>query len=172
MKKEKDLFFMKKALKQASIAFKNGEVPVGAIVVDSDGNILSRGYNQIEKKGCQCAHAEIIAIQKACKKVGTWRLDGCCIYVTLEPCLMCLGLIQLSRIRTLYFGAICKEFGSGLKLAKKHKLYKKRLGIVGGLQEKESIDILKQFFVKLRKKRKVYCEAKDSVSGESKTQIT
>ena len=161
MKKEKDLFFMNKALKQAYIAFKNGEVPVGAVIVDSNGRILSRGHNQIEKKGCQSAHAEVLSIQRACKEIGTWRLDGCCIYVTLEPCLMCLGLIQLSRIKTVYFGAISNEFGSGLRLAKKRKLYKKKLGVVGGLQEKESIDILKQFFVKLRKKRKVYSEAKN-----------
>ena len=152
---------MDKALKQAAVAFKNGEVPVGAIVVDSKGEILSRGYNKIEKKGCQSGHAEVIAIQKACKKVGTWRLDGCCIYVTLEPCLMCLGLIQLSRIKTVYFGATSKEFGSGLAQAKKHKLYKKDLGIVGGLKEKESADILKKFFVSLRKKRKACSETKN-----------
>lgn len=150
---EQELFFMDKALKQAAVAFKKGEVPVGAIVVDSDGKILSRGYNKIEKNGCQSSHAEIIAIQKACKKFGTWRLDGCSIYVTLEPCLMCLGLIQLSRIKTVYFGAVCKEFGSGLTRAKEHKLYKKDLEIIGGLKDKQSSDLMKQFFVRLRKNR-------------------
>ena len=160
IKKEKNLIFMQKALNQAKLALKNEEVPVGAIIVGPDENIISKGHNKTEKLGCQTGHAEIIAIEKACKKLGTWRLDNCSIYVSLEPCLMCLGLIQLSRIKTLYFGALSKEFGSGLQKAFKHKMYKKDLLIFGGLKENESIDILRQFFMILRKKRKVTCERK------------
>ena len=160
MFEKKDLFIMKKALNQAELAYKKGEVPVGAVVVDSQGVVLSRGYNKIEKKLCQCQHAEVVAIKKACKKLGTWRLDDCSIYVTLEPCLMCFGLIKLSRIKNLYFGATCKEFGSGLQEATKHELYKKNLKIVGGLEEKLAVNILKRFFKSVRKKRKGFCETK------------
>lgn len=152
---EKDLFFMQKALAQADIAFKNGEVPVGAVIVDSNGKIIARAHNKIEGIGCQFGHAEVLAIKKACKKIGDWRLDNCSIYVTLEPCLMCLGLIQLSRIKNLYFGALSEEFGSDLSDAKNHKLYKKDLMVVGGLKEKECVDILKLFFKNLRKKKRI-----------------
>ncbi len=98
-------FFMTKALHQAERALAHEEVPIGAIVVAKDGKIIARAYNQIEKKGTQCAHAEALAIQRAGKKLGDWRLHGCWIYVTLEPCLMCFGLIQLSRIEGLVYGA-------------------------------------------------------------------
>ncbi|MFH1461558.1 MAG: nucleoside deaminase [bacterium] len=169
MWKEKDLFFMQKALMQANVAFKKNEVPVGVVIVDDAGKIVSRAYNKIEGIGCQAGHAEVLAIKKACKKIGGWRLDGCSIYVTLEPCLMCLGLIQLSRIKNLYFGAVSEEFGSGLSDVKKHKFYKKDLKIAGGLKEKECADILKLFFKNIRKKKRVYYETKTRVFGKSKT---
>lgn len=154
MKKDRNILIMDQALKQAKIALSKKEVPVGAVIVDSSGVILSKGYNKIESSGCQTGHAEVITIERACKKLGTWRLDDCSIYVTLEPCLMCLGLIQLSRIKALYFGAVSKDFGSGLSKAKGHKLYRKGLKIVGGLKETESADILKQFFIEIRKKER------------------
>jgi len=93
MKKNNE-YFMSKALLQAKIALKKGEVPIGAVLVDSSGNILSRGHNLVETKGMQTAHAEMLAIERACKKQGDWRLDDCMLYVTLEPCLMCFGLIH------------------------------------------------------------------------------
>ncbi|KKP23877.1 MAG: Cytidine and deoxycytidylate deaminase zinc-binding region [candidate division TM6 bacterium GW2011_GWF2_28_16] len=154
MKKNINMFFMQEALGQAKKALKKKEVPVGAIVVGPDNKILSRAYNKIEKNGCQTGHAEILAIQKACKKLKTWRLDDCSIYITLEPCIMCFGLIQLSRIKNLYFGAKSQEFGSGISDLKQHKLYKKDLNIVAGLKEIESVDILKKFFTELRKLKK------------------
>lgn len=155
MKNKKHEFFMQKALLQAKVALKKGEVPVGAVIVDAQGNILARGYNKIEKSGCQTAHAEVVAIHKACKKINDWRLEGCAIYVTLEPCLMCFGLIQLSRMKSLFFGAQSSQFGCGLQKdgTTDLKLYKKDLIIKGGLKEKESIDILKQFFKTIRKKK-------------------
>lgn len=154
MNNDKNIFMMDQALKQAKIALVHGEVPVGAIVVDSEGAVLSSGHNKIESSACQTGHAEVIAIQRACEKKGSWRLDDCSIYVTLEPCLMCFGLIQLSRIKNLYFGAVSNDFGSGLGQAKKLKLYRNSLNIVGGLKETESADILKQFFIKIRKKER------------------
>ena len=81
----KDIFFMEQALVQAHKAMDNDEVPIGAIVVDPDGQRVATGYNCVEKRGCQIAHAEMIALKKACTKVGDWRLDGYWVYVTLEP---------------------------------------------------------------------------------------
>jgi tRNA(adenine34) deaminase len=167
MTETKHNFFMQEALKQAKIALKKGEVPVGAVLVDSSGKILARGYNKIEKMGCQVAHAESIVIQKACKKFKDWRLDGCWLYVTLEPCLMCFGLIQLSRIKGLVFGANSEFLGAGLGCLKegdRYKVFNKNLEIKSGLKEKESTDILKRFFKALRKKRKVKCEAEKRIS--------
>ena len=154
LKNKEHEFFMEKALRQAEMALKKKEVPIGAIVVDSCGNILGRGYNKIESTGCQTAHAEVLAIQKACKKIKDWRLDGCWIYVTLEPCLMCLGLIQLSRMKGVVFGATSDLFGFGYGKKEECKQYKKDLIIKGGLKDLQSADILKRFFEALRKKRK------------------
>lgn len=167
MKKDEKIFFMKKALRQAEIAFKKNEVPIGAIIVDKNNNIISRAYNKIEKIGCQTGHAEVQAIKKACKKIGTWRLDDYSIYVTLEPCLMCLGLIQLSRIKNLYFGAMNKEYGSGLNFVKKHKLKRKNLYIWGGLLENQSIDILRRFFKRVRNNKKSIKEVKNETKKRS-----
>lgn len=145
---------MSKALMQARIALRHGEVPIGAIIVDSKGIILARAYNKIEQDQCQTAHAEALAIKKACKKSGDWRLNGCWIYVTLEPCLMCLGLIQLSRIDGIVFGAESPLFGSGLGDMSKFPSYAKNLKIEGGVSAEESIALLQAFFKGLRKKGK------------------
>jgi tRNA(adenine34) deaminase len=155
MNENRHLFYMEKALLQAKVAFKKNEVPVGAVVVSSEGKILGRGHNQIEKKKCQAAHAEILAIQSACKKTGDWRLDGCWLYVTLEPCLMCLGLIQLSRFKGVVFGTTSDVFGFGFKKKDSVRLYKKDLIIKAGLKEMQCADILKRFFKEIRMKGKV-----------------
>ena len=96
--------FMNEALKEAKKAYKINEVPVGCIIV-KDGKIISRGYNKREKTQNPLAHAEIICINKACKKINNWRLDGCDLYVTLQPCQMCLGAIKQARISNVYYGA-------------------------------------------------------------------
>ncbi len=145
IKKNND-FFMQKALDQAKLAFKIGEVPVGAVIVDSDGEVLAKGYNKIEKDKCQLYHAEVIAIKKACKKKGDWRLDDCWMYVTLEPCLMCLGLMKLSRLKGVIYGAKSPLFGLGCKFDKLPVFYKKGFEIIGGVKKKESADLLKYFF--------------------------
>ncbi len=102
--------FMKEALKEAEKAYKKLEVPVGAVIV-KDGKIIAKAYNQKEEKKSPTKHAEIIAIEKACKKLDNWRLNGCEMFVTLEPCPMCAGAIINSRIDKLYIGA--KEEKSG-----------------------------------------------------------
>lgn len=143
---------MQKALQQAKIAAIHNEVPVGAVIVGPYGEIIARAYNKVETNACQTGHAEVLAIQKATKKMGDWRLNGCSIYVTLQPCLMCLGLIQLSRLEKVVFGAASPIFGTG-SLTSNTKLvhnYLKKLDIEGGIKEKDCADLLKSFF---RKKR-------------------
>ncbi|MDC0803952.1 nucleoside deaminase, partial [Clostridium paraputrificum] len=103
--------FMKYALIEAEKAMEAEEIPVGAIVV-KDGIIIGRGYNQKEKKSNPTEHAEIIAIREACSNIGDWRLNGCEMYVTLEPCPMCAGAILQSRISRLYIGTFNKDMGA------------------------------------------------------------
>lgn len=97
---------MNEAVKLAKKAYSQGEVPIGAVIV-CDGQIISRGYNTREKSQNAINHAELIAIEKACKKLGSWRLDDCEIFVTLEPCPMCAGAIANARIKKLHYG--CRE---------------------------------------------------------------
>lgn len=148
-------FYMEKALRQAVLAYNKNEVPVGAVIVDAHGNILSRAYNKVEGAKCQMAHAEVLAIKKACKKVGDWRLNGCSLYVTLEPCLMCLGLIQLSRIKKIVFGADSPLFGSIVSnQVDKKKAVNKRakcIEIKRGICGTECARLLQSFFIKQRK---------------------
>lgn len=145
--------FMELAFKLAQKAGKQKEVPVGAVVV-CNNKVIAMGYNKREKKQNAILHAEIIAINKACKKLKSWRLDDCEIYITLEPCCMCTGAIINSRIKTVYFGAYDINsgcMGSVIKPEENNKLFNK-LVIKGGIMEKECAEILKNFFKQLRKK--------------------
>ena len=153
MKKNYNLL-MDKALAQAKLALTKNEVPIGAIIVDAKGNILGRAYNKIEQTKNPAAHAEVLAIQKACKKIGDWRLNGCMIYVTLEPCLMCIGLIKLSRIEGVVFGAQSKLFGSGLTDSASCPSYTRNLKTISGIQKDKSVALLQAFFKQARKSRK------------------
>ncbi|OGB83745.1 hypothetical protein A3F66_06800 [candidate division TM6 bacterium RIFCSPHIGHO2_12_FULL_32_22] len=139
-------YFMQQALGQAEKALRCDEVPVGAIILNSKGEILSRAYNLVEKKKSQIAHAEILAIEKACKKLGDWRLEGCIIFVTLEPCSMCIAAIQLSRISKLVYGAASPKYG--------YKVFsgKSKLEIEENILASESAKLLRLFFKKKRKK--------------------
>ena len=152
---------MQKALKQALVAFKKNEVPVGALVVDTKGVVLARGYNRIETDKCQSAHAESIAIKRACKKIGDWRLDHFSIYVTLQPCLMCFGLIRLSRIKTLVYGASSPLFGFELDNKAPFSIYSKGLVIRRGVLEEPSVELLKAFFKGHRVKDKLWSNEKN-----------
>ena len=157
MKNRDHSYFMEKALKQAELALKKGEVPVGAVVVGPKGNILARGHNLVELKGCQTAHAEMSALTKACKKRGNWRLDDCFLYVTLEPCVMCFGFIALSRVKGLVFGAKSPLFGGSQFLGSLEATAVKmgdHVTIIQGLKEVESAAILKLFFKQARQKNK------------------
>ena len=110
------LNFMEEAIKQANKALEKDEVPIGAVIV-KNGKIIARGYNCREKNQNALMHAEIVAIDKACKKLNSWRLDGCQIYVTLEPCPMCAGAIVNARIDKLVYG--CQEKTSEENLCEK-----------------------------------------------------
>lgn len=144
--------FMSLALMQAEQAFTANEVPVGAIIVASDGKVLAQASNAVESTHCQTAHAEMLAITQAGKVFGDWRLQDCWIYVTLEPCAMCMNAIILSRLAGLVYGAASPLFGY-LKVDKEGSswLYKRdALTILSGIGEQESQQLLKQFFKKKR----------------------
>lgn|GEM_PF-863300 len=152
---EQDVFFMKRALRQAQLAYAHNEVPVGALVVDAQGAILGRGYNKTEKRSSQAFHAEMCAIAKAGKKLGDWRLNGCWVYVTLEPCAMCMHLIQLSRCAGVVFGAKSPLFGyQVVDKDSRFSVYKEDVvNVVAGVCEQESAALLKCFFKDRRKKK-------------------
>ena len=145
-------YFMLKALEQAKIAYKKNEVPIGAVIV-KDGKVIAEGYNKREKKQNALFHAEIVAINKACKKLKSWRLDDCDIYITLEPCLMCFGAILNARLKNCYFGAYDKSGGS---ISSNNELLNKsilnhKLNVEGGILNEECADILSTFFEEKRK---------------------
>jgi tRNA(adenine34) deaminase len=153
MKQEVDILFMRLALDQAMQAFDTNEIPIGALVVASDGTILGYGYNMTETNHCQSNHAEVHAIESACNLRHDWRLDGCTLYVTLEPCLMCIGLIMLSRIERLVYGARSPLFGYDLDKEIVPDLYKKHIkNITSGVLADEAQLLLRIFFKHKREK--------------------
>ena len=147
--------FMRQALKEAQKAYEKLEVPIGCVIV-KDGKIIARGHNLKESKFDTTQHAEIVAIQKASKKLKSWRLLDCEMYVTLEPCSMCAGAIINSRIKKIYIGT-CDEktgaVGSVLNLLEDYK-FNHRVEVEKGICEKECEKILKDFFKDLRKIRR------------------
>lgn len=150
-----DKKYMKAALKLAQKAADEGEVPVGAVVV-CEGKIVGRGRNRRETKKSAIHHAEIEAIEKACKKLGGWRLHKCDLYVTLEPCPMCTGAIINARIKTLYYGAKDEKAGSCGTLVNLFDLpYNHKPEVISGVMEEECADILKKFFKDLREHKKI-----------------
>lgn len=145
---------MKEALKEAKKAYKIGEIPIGAVIVRND-RIIARGHNQKETKCDATKHAEIIAIQKASKKIQGWRLEDCEMYVTLEPCMMCAGAIIQSRLKKVYIGAMDEKMGycgSVLNLLKYNK-YDYRVESETGIMKEECSKIIKEFFMQLRKNK-------------------
>lgn len=147
--------FMREAIKQAQKAAAIGETPIGAVIVQ-DGKIIARGYNKRETKKNALLHAEIIAIDKACKKLGGWRLPRCDMYVTLEPCPMCSGAIINARIDNIYFGAYDKKSGCAGSAANlfENGMFNHDVNVTGGIMEKECARILSDFFKELREKKK------------------
>lgn len=143
---------MKAALAEAKKAYLIDEVPVGAVIV-YDNKIIARGHNTREKEQSVLGHAEINVIRKASKKVGSWRLEDCEMYVTLEPCSMCSGAIIQSRIKNLYFGAYDPKTGAcGSVLNLFENDFNHKVNVIGGIMEDECSQIIKDFFKALRQK--------------------
>lgn len=154
MEQDRNNKFMKEALKEAKKAYDKEEIPVGAVIVRDD-KIIARGHNIKELKKDTTKHAEIIAIQKASKKMDAWRLEGCTLYVTLEPCAMCAGALIQSRIKKVVIGTMDKKTGacgSVLNLLEDYK-FNHQVEIETGIMETECREILQQFFKELRKKK-------------------
>lgn len=145
---------MKEALKEAKKAFDKDEVPVGAVIV-KDNKIISRAHNIKELKHDATSHAEILAIQKACKKLGAWRLSDCDMYVTLEPCSMCAGALINARIRNLYIGTTDEKTGAcGSVLNLLEYKFNHKIEVHKYILKDECETILKTFFKKLRERNK------------------
>jgi len=144
-------FYMSAALELAREAAEAGEVPVGAVVVDENGDIIGEGRNRCEAQAAT-RHAEIEAIEEASRHRGTWRLEGCALYVTLEPCAMCAGAVINARVSTLVYGAKEPKTGACGSVL---NLFEERFGfrpaIYGGVLETECSQVLQDFFQKLRK---------------------
>ena len=153
MKKSHE-YFMKQAYNEAVKAYEKEEIPVGCVIVKDDV-IIARGHNLKETKQLSTAHAEIIAIEKASKKLNNWRLEDCTMYVTLEPCPMCTGAIINSRIKNIYIAVednISGCCGTVDDLARKKSYSNKNVNIQYGIMQEECSKLLKEFFKKLRKK--------------------
>lgn len=148
---DEDVRFMKAALAQARKAFKLGEVPIGAVIV-RDGEIIARGYNRRNTDHTTLAHAEITAIRRANRKVGDWRLEGCTLYCTLEPCQMCAGALVQSRIDRVVIGAPSFKSGCGGTLLNilQNNEFNHQIQVTQGVLKEECTAILQQFFKDLR----------------------
>lgn len=148
-------FFMQEALKEARKAYKKLEIPVGTVIV-RDGEIIAKAHNIKEEKRDTTKHAEILAIQRASKKLETWRLNDCEMYVTLEPCPMCAGAIIQARLKKIYIGTMDQKTGacgSVLNLLEDYK-FNHTVEVENGIMKQECESMLKEFFVQLREYKK------------------
>ena len=144
--------YMELALNEAIKADKKNEVPVGAIVVNKNGEIIAKAHNLVETNNNSTCHAEKLVIEKALEIIGSRFLDDCDIWVTLEPCVMCAGLIKQTRIRRLYYGAEDKKGGAvdnGVRVFSNNKT-QRSIEVYGGISSTKSEQLLKDFFQKLR----------------------
>ena len=139
--------YMSQALALAREAAENGDVPVGCVIADAEGRIVGRGRNRREERRDATAHAEVEAIREACAALGDWRLEGCTLYVTLEPCPMCTGAIINSRIPTVVFGAREENFGScGSVIDLFSERYGHRPAVYPGVLKDDCAELLRTFF--------------------------
>ncbi|MDD3804206.1 MAG: nucleoside deaminase [bacterium] len=153
MPEKYDVKFMKCALEEATKAFKKGEVPIGCVIV-KDGEIVARGHNTIEKDKSSLSHAEVKAIKKAQKVTGDWRLNGCTLYSTVEPCVMCVSACILSRVDRVVYGCREVNLGGCGSIAEIHRLkgFSHKTKVEGGILEEECSQLMKSFFKSVRKK--------------------
>lgn len=147
--------FMKDAIRQAKKAGAIGDVPIGCVIVH-EGKIIARGYNKRNKNKTVLAHAELLAMSKACKKIGDWRLEECTMYITLEPCQMCAGAIVQARIPRVVIGSMNPKAGCGgsiLNLLEMQE-FNHQVDVTRGVLNQECSEMLSAFFRELRKKQK------------------
>jgi tRNA(adenine34) deaminase len=148
---EQDELFMREALKEAKKAYDLAEVPVGCVIV-KDGNIIARGYNQRETTHHVFNHAEMMAIDDACKLLSSWRLDECTLYVTLEPCVMCAGTMIQARLKRLVYGASEPKSGAHQSITDVFdKDFNHKVDVEAGVLAPETGAIMKSFFRELRR---------------------
>lgn len=160
---------MKAAIKAAKRGLSQGEVPIGAVVVYED-QVVSRGYNRRTKLQLASAHAEMMAIDKACKKFHSWRLpEGCELYVTLEPCPMCMGASLNARVDKIFFGAYEQKGRSLTSALAEANLLNHKTETVGGVLEEECSALLTGFFSSMRQKQKEEKERKKAEEENAKT---
>lgn len=150
-----DEYYMREAIKEAKKAEAKGEVPIGAVLVLRD-EIVARGHNLRETEQRSLAHAEMLAIDEACRKLGTWRLEDAVLYVTLEPCPMCAGAVVLSRVDKVVFGAFDPKGGCTGTLMNllQEERFNHQAEVVSGVLEEECGEMLSAFFRKLRRQKK------------------
>lgn len=161
--------YMKEALKLAKKAYTLGEVPIGCVIVYED-KIIGRGYNRRKTDKNTLSHAEITAINKASKKMGDWRLEGCTLYVTLEPCQMCAGAIVQARIPTVYMGCMNPKAGCAGSILNILNMpeFNHQVEVHSGILEEECSQMLKNFFKELRLRLKAEKEmAAETLSSET-----
>ena len=149
-----DIKYMKMAMAQAKKAMKINEVPIGCVIVH-DGKVIARGYNQRNKQGSTLAHAEILAIKKASKVLGDWRLEDCTLYVTLEPCQMCAGAIVQARISRVVIGCMNPKAGCAGSVINilQMKEFNHQVDVERGVLGEECSNMTSEFFRELRKKK-------------------
>ena len=160
--------YMREALKEARKAYRLGEVPIGCVIV-YEGKIIGRGYNRRNTDKTTLAHAEITAIKKASKVIGDWRLEGCTLYVTLEPCQMCSGAIIQARIDKVVMGSMNPKAGCGGSLLNilENEKFNHQAEVVRGILDEECSEILTRFFKELRVRNKLEKAAKNALAEES-----
>lgn len=154
MDNSQKVYFMSFALQEAKIAFRKNEVPIGCVVVSED-KIIGRGHNQVISNKSINDHAEIVALNEASKHLKNYRLDGCILFTTIEPCHMCASAISQSRISKIFFGATEPKTGSIVSIDRffDKKFLNHRVSFSGGILERECSDLMKKFFRQKRKKR-------------------
>lgn len=165
-----DNYWMGKAIDQAKVAQKKGEVPIGAVIV-KDGAVIARGHNLRESMNDPAAHAEMIAIRKAAKKLSSWRLTGATLYVTLEPCTMCMGAVILSRLDRVVFGSYDPKGGAAGSLFdfSNDKRLNHSVILTPGVRGDETSALLSNFFAALRAKKKRLKEAPLPEAGDAQS---
>ena len=163
--------FMRAAIKIAQKGLREGEVPIGAVVVFED-KVIAKGYNRRAKLQLASAHAEMMAIDKACKKFGSWRLpEGCELYVTLEPCPMCMGACLNARVDKIYFGSYEQKGRSLTSELAEANLLNHKTEVIGGVLQEECTEMLSGFFIALRQKQKEEKERKKAEEENGEKEI-